>query len=557
MDQPSRLFRIRFQPWPCIATSGYHYAVLWQRSWSSPSPAPSISQVRLPLSKMSDLTDLISGWSIKSYSDGEAIPLFVNKVYSDNSQLQFAYSELPFVCPPSGRRYGASNLISGSSLALNLGEVLSGDRIILSDYELNMGNDDEAHYLCSRKVDWGGLQRAQELVADGFVAEWIVDNLPGATSFVTVDKSRKYYAAGFKIGYEDLSPTTGVPTYYINNHFTIVIRYHRAPGRDGDNGKKTIVGFEVYTKSLEAEGRNETGLPEDIQAVEKGLELRMVGNKTSSDRRDNSLYQDEEEELDENATLTIPYTYSVYFREEDKVEWQSRWDLYFVDQEDSSKIHWLAIVNSIIISGLLTAVVAVIIARTVYGDIKSAKEKGLEEGRIKLKRRTTKSPLRDSTDKGGLLDQPDADKNVDDSSDDEATEELTGWKLLHGDVFRSPAYSGLLAPLVGSGMQLVFMATGLLLLSCFGILNPSYRGGYISVGVALFILAGLFSGYFSGRAYKTFGGQLWKKNVVVVRFSGYRLGTGDANLFVDCDSVPWPSLRNRIHSQFLRLGSGL
>lgn len=29
----------------------------------------------------------------------------------------------------------------------------------------------------------------------------IVDNLPGATSFVTVDKSRKYYAAGFKLGY--------------------------------------------------------------------------------------------------------------------------------------------------------------------------------------------------------------------------------------------------------------------------------------------------------------------------------------------------------------------
>jgi len=28
-----------------------------------------------------------------------------------------------------------------------------------------------------------------------------VDNLPGATSFVTIDKSKKYYAAGFKLGY--------------------------------------------------------------------------------------------------------------------------------------------------------------------------------------------------------------------------------------------------------------------------------------------------------------------------------------------------------------------
>ena len=458
----------------------------------------------------------VPGWSIKSFSDGESIPLFVNKVYSDYSQLQFAYSELPFVCPPSGRRYGVSNLVSGSSLALNLGEVLRGDRITLSDYELNMGSDDEAHYLCSRKVDWAGLQRAQELVAEVFVAEWIVDNLPGATSFVTVDGSRKYYAAGFKLGYEDLSPTNGLPIYYINNHFTIVIRYHRAPGRAGNNGKKTIVGFEVYAKSLEAEGRNDTGLPDDIQAVKNGLELRMVGNGTSADKRDNSVYPIAEgEEFDDNATLTIPYTYSVYFREEDKVEWQNRWDLYFVDQEDSSKIHWLAIINSVVISGLLTAMVAVIIARTIYGDVKLVKEKNLEEGKIKLKRRTSKS-LRKSTDKGGLLDQLGVDKDAGDSSDEEAVEELTGWKLLHSDVFRAPAYPGLLAPLIGSGMQLVFMAVGLILLSCFGVLNPSFRGGYISVGFALFIFAGLFSGYFSGRTYKTLSGQLWKKNVIVV-----------------------------------------
>lgn len=44
----------------------------------------------------------------------------------------------------------------------------------------------------------------------------IVDNLPGATSFVTADKSKKYYAAGFKLGFyeNDVSPTplaTSVP----------------------------------------------------------------------------------------------------------------------------------------------------------------------------------------------------------------------------------------------------------------------------------------------------------------------------------------------------------
>jgi transmembrane 9 superfamily protein 2/4 len=59
------------------------------------------------------------------------------------------------------------------------------------------------------------------------------------------------------------------------------------------------------------------------------------------------------------------------------------------------------------------------------------------------------------------------------------------------------------------------MAAGLLVLGCIGWLNPSFRGGYISTGMALFVFAGVFSGYFSARVYKTFGGQNWKHNVIV------------------------------------------
>ena len=44
------------------------------------------------------------GYSIRSYRDDENIPLLVNKAYSDNTQLTYAYYDLPFVCPPSGNR---------------------------------------------------------------------------------------------------------------------------------------------------------------------------------------------------------------------------------------------------------------------------------------------------------------------------------------------------------------------------------------------------------------------------------------------------------------------
>ncbi|KAG9839043.1 multispanning membrane protein, partial [Aureobasidium melanogenum] len=456
----------------------------------------------------------IPGWSIKSYSDGDVIPLLVNKVYSDKTQIQYAYSELPFVCPPSGRRR-VGGLISGSSIALNLGEVLRGDRIVVSDYELEMGKDDEVHYLCSHKVDRAGLQKAQEIVKDNYVAEWVVDNLPGATNFVSADKTRKYYASGFKMGFQDEDPTTGRPRYFINNHVTLVIRYHMAPGRDGQQGKKVIVGFEVYAKSIESGNRDAQGLPVSIADVSNGMELTMRKNGTAAAAyysSDSTYHPATIDDVDEDATLTIPYTYSVYFREEPHIEWQNRWSLFFADQDDTTGTHWFAIVNSIIISGLLTAVVAVIFARTIRGDLKAV---SVEDGKLKIKRgRTgTRSPRKPDEKTGGLLDQGDADNDI--SSDDEAVEDLTGWKLVHADVFRTPANGGVLAALVGSGTQLVFVVAGLIILSCFGILNPSFRGGFISVAVALFVLAGLISGYFSARVYKTFSGQFWQKNCFV------------------------------------------
>lgn len=482
-----------------------------------------------------------SGWSIKSYRDKEQIPLLVNKVYSDNTQLQYAYYNLPFVCPPTGLRRPGSGLLSGQSIPLNLGEVLRGDRITTSDIDLSMGLDKECNFLCHQEVSRRDLRRAREMVRDGYVVEWIVDNLPGATSFVTVDKSRKYYAAGFKLGFTDHS--SGRPRYFLNNHHTLVIRYRKAPGRAGDRGGKVIVGFEVYTKSVGRDNRrNSDGCPADLHDIDQNFELYMPPNKTTEldlSYPHSSFYVEEGEDFDDNTTLRIPYTYSVYFREDDTIEWSRRWDLYFVNQEEGSKIHWLAIVNSLIICGLLTGIVLMILAKTIRTDIKGYKEASAEEGKARLRRKGksgSKTPKL-SEKSAGLLEQEvaDVDNDTDASSDEEALEDVTGWKLLHADVFRPPAYGHLLAPLIGSGMQLLFMAVGLVLLSALGILNPSFRGGFISFGVGLFVFAGVFSGYFSAQVYRTFDGQDWRRNTLITAtlFPGLLFGLVFVlNLFV-------------------------
>lgn len=451
----------------------------------------------------SRLTSLFStGYSIKRYSDDESIPLLVNKIFSDNTQLQYAYYDLPFVCPPSGRAHGGSPFGSGQSVSQNLGEVLRGDRIMTSDFELHMGKNMECRALCTREVGRKDVKWGRQLIKEGYVAEWIADNLPGATSFVTVDRQRKYYASGFKLGYQEFSPVDGKQRYFINNHYTIVIRWRSAP-----EGGKVVVGFEVYPKSIRAQDHGSDGCPEHVHEEHEGLEFYIPPNIDHlREKYPGSSYLPEDDDYDDGATLKVPITYSVYFKEENGIEWSSRWDLYFSKQDDSSMTHWLAVLNSLTISGVLGVAVYVIWSRTVQGDIKGRGDGAMVEGKV---RRAPK--------KENLLDQTsDVEREADVSSDDEGMDDVSGWKLLHADVFRVPQFSGFLAPLIGSGMQLLFMASGLLILSCLGILNPSFRGGFVSVGMGLFVFAGVFSGYFSGRLYKTFGGTTWRKNTLIV-----------------------------------------
>ncbi|GAB1216661.1 hypothetical protein ATERTT37_005879 [Aspergillus terreus] len=463
----------------------------------------------------------IPGYSVKRYNDDEPIPLLVNKIFSDHTQLQYAYYDLPFVCPPSGRSHGGSPFGSGQSVSLNLGEILRGDRIMTSDFELHMGKNVECQALCTQEVGRKDVKWGRQLIKEGYVAEWIADNLPGATSFVTVDRSRKYYATGFKLGFQEFSPIDGKRRFYINNHFTIVIRWRSAP-----EGGKVIVGFEIYPKSIRAEDHEEGGCPKHVHEHHDGLELYIPPNTARLREMypGSSYIPEDDDEIDDGATLKIPYTYSVYFKEENGIDWANRWDLYFSNQAEGSVTHWLAIVNSLTISGVLGVAVYVIWNRTVQGDIKGRGDGALDEAKLKAR---SAAKLKDLERKGdGLLDQGnDVERDADLSSEDENLEDVSGWKLLHGDVFRVPEYSGLLAPLVGSGMQLLFMVSGLLFLSCLGVLNPSFRGGFVSVGMGLFVFAGLFSGYFSGRLYKTFGGANWRKNTLIASSTAIPFGT--------------------------------
>ncbi|CAM9450715.1 unnamed protein product, partial [Choristocarpus tenellus] len=140
------------------------------------------------------------------------------------------------------------------------------------------------------------------------------------------------------------------------------------------------------------------------------------------------------------------------------------------------EIHYFSIVNSLMITLFLTGVVAMIMLRTVKKDITSYNEmQSLEDA-----------------------------------------QEESGWKLVHGDVFRPPRFSFmLLSVLCGTGVQVLAMTLCTITFAFMGFLSPANRGGMLTALLVLFVLMGSFAGYWSACMYKFFNGKKWKRCTIL------------------------------------------
>uniref|UniRef100_A0A0D3GYA4 Transmembrane 9 superfamily member n=1 Tax=Oryza barthii TaxID=65489 RepID=A0A0D3GYA4_9ORYZ len=172
----------------------------------------------------------------------------------------------------------------------------------------------------------------------------------------------------------------------------------------------------------------------------------------------------------------IIFTYDVDFKESD-IKWASRWDTYLLMTDD--QIHWFSIVNSLMIILFLSGMVAMIMLRTLYRDISKYNQLGNQE---------------------------------------EAQEE-TGWKLVHGDVFRPPSNSDWLCVYVGTGVQFFGMLLVTMVFAVLGFLSPSNRGGLMTAILLLWVFMGLLAGYSSSSLYKLFKGAEWKNIALRTAFT--------------------------------------
>ncbi|OON19795.1 endomembrane protein 70, partial [Opisthorchis viverrini] len=83
-----------------------------------------------------------------------------------------------------------------------------------------------------------------------------------------------------------------------------------------------------------------------------------------------------------------------------------------------------------------------------------------------------------------------------------------GWKQVHGDVFRQPAYPGLLASVIGSGAHLAVVSCVVLLLA---VTNRLYteRGGFMSTAIFVFAASAPINGMVGGSLYAQMSGKKW------------------------------------------------
>ena len=87
----------------------------------------------------------------------------------------------------------------------------------------------------------------------------------------------------------------------------------------------------------------------------------------------------------------------------------------------------------------------------------------------------------------------------------------SGWKQIHGDVFRKPSYLVLFSVFYASGCHI---AAGLLTVVAISCCFPYYflhtEGSYFKTIIGAFLLTSAIGGFEGGRVYRLFRGTTWK-----------------------------------------------
>ncbi|XP_045817541.1 transmembrane 9 superfamily member 1 [Trifolium pratense] len=189
-----------------------------------------------------------------------------------------------------------------------------------------------------------------------------------------------------------------------------------------------------------------------------------------------NLTHDDPKPLEVGRSLDM--TYSVKWIATN-VTFRHRFDVYLDYPFFEHQIHWFSIFNSFMMVIFLTGLVSMILMRTLRNDYaKYARE---DDDLETLERDVS---------------------------------EESGWKLVHGDVFRPPRSLALISAVVGTGAQLALLILLVILLAIVGMLYVG-RGAIVTTFIVCYALTSVISGYVSGGMYSRNGGKSWIKSMIL------------------------------------------
>lgn len=156
------------------------------------------------------------------------------------------------------------------------------------------------------------------------------------------------------------------------------------------------------------------------------------------------------------------------------VPFERRFERYLDASFFEHQIHWFSVFNAFMMVLFLAGLVAMILARTLRRDYARYSREGPDD---------LEALERDLA-------------------------EESGWKLVHGDVFRSPKRLGLLSAAIGTGTQLASLVLATLAASAAGELFAE-RGAIVTAFIVLYAFTSFVGGYASGGFYSRHGGRRW------------------------------------------------
>ncbi|KAI0537092.1 Nonaspanin [Xylaria digitata] len=417
----------------------------------STAPASALLSALLALPQLT-AAFYLPGVAPTSYKPGDAVPLFVNSIKPIAAPDARLHSVLSY--DYYDPRFQFCQPEGGPQyVSESLGSILFGDRIMTSPFNLKMAQNETCIKLCSTQYNTESAHFVNQRIMKGFALNWLVDGLPAGQNLYDDLTGTNFYSPGFHLG--EIPTSDPEASTFFNNHYEIVIEYHKVRGHEN---QLRVVGAVVqpFSKAYPPGGGN------------MGCNDDSIGPVVLSE--------------DVNHVTDVTFTYSVYWKES-PTAWATRWDKYL--HVFDPKIHWFSLINSAVVVVFLTITVTSVLFRALRKDI--ARYNRLDQ-----------INLDDLSGADGLED---------------GVQEDSGWKLVHGDVFRTPAHPMLLSVLLGNGAQLFVMTGFTICFALLGFLSPSNRGSLGTIAVFLYTLLSFVGGYVSARAYKSMNSEKWKLNI--------------------------------------------